>query len=168
MWCKCYYIKGANFCESCGTKVDTIISFDSSCPQCGMKNKLDVSFCANCGSGFTKKITFSEAILICFKKGGRFRGRSTRAEYWYFYLFILTVGFSLGLISEIASIPWLMDYATYANFIFVIPQITVTTRRLHDTNHSGWWQLLYFTLIGIPYLIYLLAKKGTTEKNKYG
>jgi hypothetical protein len=117
--CGANVIKGANFCESCGTKVDAISSFDSSCPQCGMKNKLDASFCVNCGSGFTKKITFSEAILMCFKKGGRFRGRSTRAEYWYFYLFLLTVGFSLGLISEIASIPWLMDYATSPFKVFL-------------------------------------------------
>ena len=31
-----------------------------------------------------------------------------------------------------------------------LPYISVTCRRLHDTNRSGWWQ-------GLPYAVMLLA-----------
>jgi uncharacterized membrane protein YhaH (DUF805 family) len=39
---------------------------------------------------------------------------------------------------------------------------------LHDTNRSGWWQLLSLTLIGLIPLIYWLASKGDEHANQYG
>jgi uncharacterized membrane protein YhaH (DUF805 family) len=49
----------------------------------------------------------------------------------------------------------------------LIPSITVATRRLHDTNRSGWWQLIVLTIIGIIPLLFWLCKKGTEDKNKF-
>ena len=52
--------------------------------------------------------------------------------------------------------------------VFLIPSLAAASRRLHDTGRSGWWQLLYLTLIGAILVIYWLAKEGENNQNKYG
>ena len=58
------------------------------------------------------------------------------------------------------------------NLIFsvalVIPSISVTARRLHDINKSGWWQLLWITIIGGILLIIWHATEGENKKNRFG
>ncbi len=57
-------------------------------------------------------------------------------------------------------------------FAALIPSLSVTARRLHDTNHSAWWILLLF----VPYCnlswifigFYLLLADGTPGPNRYG
>ena len=49
----------------------------------------------------------------------------------------------------------------------VIPSIAVATRRLHDTDRSGWWQLISLVpLVGIIILIVFLAQDS--RPNRYG
>tara|TARA_Y100000816_G_C25784541_1_gene411305 strand:+ start:223 stop:456 length:234 start_codon:yes stop_codon:yes gene_type:complete len=55
-----------------------------------------------------------------------------------------------------------------SNFIFLIPEIAVSIRRLHDINKSGWWILLTITIIGIIPLIYFYCIKGDDGANDYG
>ena len=50
----------------------------------------------------------------------------------------------------------------------IIPSVSVAARRLHDINRSGWWQLLWITLIGGILLIVWHATVGEKKKNKYG
>jgi uncharacterized membrane protein YhaH (DUF805 family) len=48
-----------------------------------------------------------------------------------------------------------------------LPGIAVGARRLHDTDRSGWWQLLYFLpIIGWVVLIIWCAEVG--KPNRYG
>lgn len=49
-----------------------------------------------------------------------------------------------------------------------IVMLTATTRRLHDTGHSGWWQLLGITIIGLLPLLYFLCKSSEQSPNQYG
>tara|TARA_B110000459_G_C16272872_1_gene342846 strand:- start:23 stop:301 length:279 start_codon:yes stop_codon:yes gene_type:complete len=49
-----------------------------------------------------------------------------------------------------------------------IPGLSVSVRRLHDVNKSGWWLFLSFTVIGLIPLIYWACKKGDEEDNKFG
>ena len=51
---------------------------------------------------------------------------------------------------------------------FIVHTIAVTTRRLHDINKSGWWQLIELTIIGILLIIIWCATEGENKKNKYG
>jgi uncharacterized membrane protein YhaH (DUF805 family) len=45
----------------------------------------------------------------------------------------------------------------------------VSVRRLHDTNHSGWWLLLNFIpLIGGIILFIFFVTDGQLSDNKYG
>jgi len=51
------------------------------------------------------------------------------------------------------------------NVAILVPGFAVGARRLHDTNRSGWWQLLYFTLIGIPVVLIFMALPTREEDN---
>ena len=54
------------------------------------------------------------------------------------------------------------------SLVLILPGIAVTTRRLHDINKSGWWQLIELTIIGILLIIIWNATEGEKKKNKYG
>ena len=54
----------------------------------------------------------------------------------------------------------------FSIFIF-IPSIAVTTRRLHDTGRTGWWQLIYIVpLIGLIVMLIFLVQ-ASQEDNQY-
>ncbi len=60
-----------------------------------------------------------------------------------------------------------------AGLVLILPTLSVTVRRLHDTDHSGWWwwlQLLNF-LCGLGTIILIFAfyiKPGDPTENSYG
>ena len=54
-----------------------------------------------------------------------------------------------------------------AYILILLPSLSVGARRLHDTGRSGWWQLLYLTIIGVIVLIVWWVADGG-KKNKYG
>ena len=54
------------------------------------------------------------------------------------------------------------------NILILIPSLAVGARRLHDIGRSGWWQLIYFTIIGIILLIVWFATIGSSKKNVHG
>ena len=57
---------------------------------------------------------------------------------------------------------------TTLGILTFFPYIAVTARRLHDSNYSGWLQLLVLTIIGIiPVLIWLI-QKGDNDENRFG
>lgn len=97
------------------------------------------------------------------RKYATFSGRAPRAEFWWFTLFVIlgyvAVWFlllgSLGGMAASGAEPSVgMFGAMGVGIIFVglfwlaliIPSIAVQTRRLHDTNRSGWWLLIYYIL----------------------
>ncbi len=78
-------------------------------------------------------MSFSEAISTCFSKYASFSGRAPRSEYWWWILFTWIVGIVLG---------WVPFVGLIFQLAVLLPTLAVTARRLHDTNRSGWWQLL--------------------------
>ena len=54
------------------------------------------------------------------------------------------------------------------NLVCIIPSISVTVRRLHDVNKSGWNMLWALTIIGAFYVLYLEIIKGSEGDNNYG
>lgn len=103
-------------------------------------------------------MTFTESIRTCFRKYADFKGRATRSEFWWWVLFNVIAAFVLGLISE--RLPQLLSLA------LLLPNIAVSARRLHDTDRSGWWQLIGFVpIIGWIVLViwYVQDSKPTTR-----
>ena len=51
----------------------------------------------------------------------------------------------------------------------IIPSLSVSIRRLHDTGHSGWWYfIIIIPLIGPVWLFVLLVTDSKPEENKWG
>ena len=84
-------------------------------------------------------------FLYCLKHYADFSGRASRSEFWYFRLFnVLTfIGIYLIImaIKRVIGIDLGFLRVVYP-IALLIPNFAVTARRLHDTNRSGWWQLL--------------------------
>ena len=98
-------------------------------------------------------MTFQESIRVCFSKYSEFNGRATRSEYWWFGLFIVLVGTVLSLINQYASLVFYLAV--------MLPSVAVAARRLHDTNRSGWWQLLsLIPVVGIIVLVVFLVQES--------
>ena len=108
------------------------------------------------------------SIKTCFQKYAIFSGRASRSEFWWFYLFawMLTIGGSI------------LDFTTtgygYGMFYYItsiatfFPAIAAGSRRLHDLNKSGWWQLIMITVVGLIPLVIWWATEGEKKKNKFG
>ena len=104
-------------------------------------------------------MNFQESIQTCFKKYADFSGRASRPEYWWFALFLVVASLVLQSVSF-----WL---GTIFALGTLVPSVAAATRRLHDTNRSGWWQLIAFVpVIGWIVLIVFLAQPGQSEETR--
>lgn len=106
-----------------------------------------------------------EYFIDAFKNYADFSGRSRRKEYWMFVLIYSIIYIALAVIDDVLNTVWL---ATIFILIVIIPSISITTRRLHDTGRTGWWQLIYLVpLIGLIIMTVFLCQDSHDE-NEYG
>ena len=97
------------------------------------------------------KVSISDVLSICIQKYFNFNDRATRTEYWTFTIISSTLSFLFTTLEP--------NRFDYLSVLFLIPSLSVATRRLHDINRSGWWQLLVLLPItGWILLIYFLCK----------
>ena len=111
-----------------------------------------------------------KSIKICFKKYANFNGRASRSEYWWFQLFYIIVAFVAVIFDAmyIDNSQTMGPLELVTTLALLLPALAVTARRLHDVGRSGWWMLIFITVIGmIPLLIWYISV-GTKSKNKYG
>lgn len=78
---------------------------------------------------------FVAAVKAYFSNYFNFSGRASRSEFWWAILFNFLVGLVVSLV-PLVNIVW--SLGTF------FPSIALATRRLHDTNRTGWLQLLAF------------------------
>jgi uncharacterized membrane protein YhaH (DUF805 family) len=119
---------------------------------------------------------FGTAVATCFRKYATFQGRARRSEYWFFVLFSFIVGFVLGFFMGVFQgatgghappnpvfglLPLAYIVAT------LLPSLAVAVRRLHDTDHSGWWYFIAFVpIVGAILLLVWFCSKGTNGPNR--
>lgn len=104
-------------------------------------------------------MNFADAIQTCFKKYADFNGCASRPEFWWWVLFTFIAAGVLGALSQKLSAAF--SLATF------LPSIAVGARRLHDTDRSGWLQLLgLIPIVGWILLIIWCAEPG--KPNRYG
>ena len=116
-------------------------------------------------------MNFQTSIKTCFNKFAVFSGRASRSEFWFFVLFGFLGGI-IAIIIDVMILGYPYEENGPINLIFsvaiIIPSIAVAARRLHDINKSGWWQLLWITIIGGILLIIWHATEGENKKNRFG
>ena len=120
-----------------------------------------------------EKSLFTYFIEAFTKNYVNFKGRARRKEYWGFTLFYALIfailgafaftgiGVKLFLVVFVATLP---------------PSISLTVRRLHDINLSGWFTLYMLIMLipvigeGIAIIISIVigVVQGSAESNKFG
>ena len=163
-----------------------------SCPYCAEDIQVDAVKCKYCKSSLNEEeqqqtvqeeqptvaketyvrqppLGFFVAVSTCLRKYFNFSGRARRSEYWYFILFCVLIYIAAIFLDE-----YFMWYAadepvyTISILALFIPSISAATRRLHDSNKSGWRLLWWLTGIGAIFVLYWLIIKGDAGKNSYG
>ena len=123
-------------------------------------------------------MNFSQAVKSALINNySTFKGRSCRAEWWYFALFTIIVSIAVSALVGFAtfgSVDWeyvaslnesqATEFLLDSNFgigtrissaalslIFFLPLLAVTIRRLQDLNASYYWAVPYFlvSILGI-------------------
>lgn len=92
-----------------------------------------------------------------------FRGRARRKEYWMFILVNIIFTFVLGLLDKMLG--WQRAggegiLTTIYGILVFLPWWAVQFRRLHDTDRSAWWALLFL----IPSSAGLLSSSLTARR----
>jgi uncharacterized membrane protein YhaH (DUF805 family) len=111
-------------------------------------------------------MTFGQAISSCYSNYATFSGRASRSEYWFFQLFHCLIVL-IGCVTIFAGIGVaILVVSALVNFL---PSLSVLVRRLHDTDHSGWWFWInLIPIVGVIILLVLLCTRGTWGENRFG
>ncbi|HEX7757477.1 MAG TPA: DUF805 domain-containing protein [Niabella sp.] len=99
----------------------------------------------------------------------QFNGRAGRTEYWFFTLFnafFVTGAIILDILLKTdftieghsLNMGWI---STIYSLLVLIPSLSLTVRRLHDSNKNGWYFLIPILAMVIFYLCLLVAIKNT-------
>lgn len=112
------------------------------------------------------------AYFDAMRRYGSFAGRSSRAQYWLFYLIYVAILIVAALLDEVLKTEKLDGgigiIVALIHTGHIVPQIALLVRRLHDTDHSGWWSWLGLTGIGAIVLLVFACLRGTVGPNRFG
>jgi uncharacterized membrane protein YhaH (DUF805 family) len=112
-----------------------------------------------------KIINYSKRAVL--ENYANFEGRDTRPQYWWFVLGMFIFYIVLNVLSSIVVVLGFLVLVLALGLL--VPSIAATTRRLHDTGRSGWWQLISLVpIVGAIILIVLCALPGQAQANSYG
>ena len=108
-------------------------------------------------------------MLLPLKRYVQFEGRSSRKEFWLFFLalnlftlalMILSLGLGLGMTAGLILLVMLGTF---------IPLLAVEVRRFHDQNRSGWFALLNLIPYAGPLVVLaFMLIPGAEGENEYG
>ncbi len=104
----------------------------------------------------SKPMTFSQAIRVCIAKYAEFQGRATRAEFWWFALFVTLATGALTYLSEAVASVFLIAV--------LLPFLAAGARRLTDAGKSAWWLLMLPVPVGGLVTLAILWAMPTYEK----
>ena len=106
-----------------------------------------------------------------------FKGRASRSEFWLFVLWCAIMA-SIALAIDYGMLGWSdksSEYGPYGPATIVemlfnfIPGLSVTIRRLHDKDKSGWlYFLVLLPIVGAIILLVWFCQRGTPGPNRFG
>ena len=179
------------FCSNCGTPAQNEQSF---CASCGFRLNRQLAppiaqpvsqpaylpqlDAATGSSNAPKAMKFIESIKYHFKNYAKFKGRASRSEFWYWFLFCILASYgSIFVVSFVAAILGVepsaaADLGGAVSALFglsvIIPNAAGIARRFHDIDKSGW--NFFFVLIPLvgPILLLVWWCQDGGPDNDYG
>ena len=105
-----------------------------------------------------KNIDMIGSVKLFFINYLNFSGRASRGEFWWAYLAYIIAFFACsildifigGIFYALFDNEFLLNTGFFINILMVATSlgwISLTSRRLQDKGYSGWWQMLYLTII---------------------
>lgn len=115
-----------------------------------------------------------EYFKMYFNNYADFNGKAKRAEFWWPALFNIIVSIVISILSSLFAKVGIGIMVTLVSIISLVwslinlvPGISVTIRRLHDVNKSGWFILIAFIpILGVIALLIFLAQDSVKD-SKY-
>jgi uncharacterized membrane protein YhaH (DUF805 family) len=110
-------------------------------------------------------VGFGEAITEGFRNIFTFSGRASRSAFWWFALGAIIIDIVIAIIGRAAHVV-VLQYVV--EIIVALVSLSLSVRRLHDTNRSGfWWLIGLIPIIGGIVLLVFYLLPGTPGPNKY-
>jgi uncharacterized membrane protein YhaH (DUF805 family) len=126
-------------------------------------------------------LSFGAAVRRVWHLYGTFEGRASRPEYWWWVLFVNLAVIAFFVLTAVVQtavpggsgngllVVGPVVLLALGLLALIVPTISVTVRRLHDANLSGWW----WWVSVIPYaggiiLIVLVCRRSSVGPNNYG
>lgn len=114
----------------------------------------------------SERISLLKALTEQWKQIFNYKGTATKREYWCVLIFDLVI----GVLAALAI--WKGTYLKVVGIVILVyltvalvPLVSLTVRRLHDTGKSGWWMILSFILvIGLIILAVMCIKPAAKEE----
>jgi len=117
-------------------------------------------------------VGFGDAIAEAFRNMFNYQGRASRSAYWWFALFqvLAWVGvLILAVIFAAVHVPAISILLYVAAIIgSILVSLSLTVRRLHDSDKSGFWYLIAFVPFGGIVLLVFTLLEGTPGQNRFG
>jgi uncharacterized membrane protein YhaH (DUF805 family) len=126
-------------------------------------------------------MNFIDSIKAFWRGYANFKGRTSRAGFWWAMLFLALAGAAVSIAFPghmVAERLWndvaISDYKEsnmedlWSLAVF-LPSLAITARRLHDIGRSAtsiWWLLL--PIAGAIMMLVWVLKPGQLEANEYG
>lgn len=112
-------------------------------------------------------------FIKALKQYADFKGRARRKEFWLFILFYFIFYVLAVVLDNVLGIT--IDYmyvgpvTSMLSLVMIIPNLSVTVRRLHDIGKSGWFIFIgLIPVIGSIWLLVLMFKNSQSGTNEYG
>jgi uncharacterized membrane protein YhaH (DUF805 family) len=123
-------------------------------------------------------------FINVMRRWNDFGGRSSRKEYWMFALWYLLILVLLSVLDNFVfgpagafggtkdidsetTVTVALNFYNAFYLLTLVPSISVSVRRLHDINRTGWWLLISLTIVGIIPLLYWAIKPGDESTNRF-
>lgn len=108
-------------------------------------------------------VSFGKAIGLFFTNYVNFKGRASKAEYWWVFLFNILLNIPIYFLSKIAS-----PIGGLISLALIIPGLALYIRRLHDIGKP--WYRMFIGLIPIAGVIIMIIDlcKDSDGDNKWG
>ena len=121
-------------------------------------------------------LNYTDAFVLGIKNYANFKGRASRSEYWRFMAGMMMIQGTLEVVAILCKGVGLYNFESIIDTItllvtlfFVLPNIAITTRRMHDIGRSGWTQLISFIpIVGFFVFLNYELRRGDQGENAYG
>lgn len=133
--------------------------------------------------------TFGQAFKLLFTAPFKQNARSTRRGFWYAYVWAIIL---LVILAACSATAYSIDGIAYSsNEFFLLTHVSTgtliiqiiiyllifwillgllgfTIRRLHDTDHTGWWYWISVIPFGYLFLLYFMVLPTVEKPVRWG